>query len=207
MITWHKSFFIILALTIVLSIHPTLFANAQYMGRTESNTGNELTQIYENETADIKINYPANWFSETKNLVTPSIIHIFPMDFISERIPSVGLIINVLNGTQSGVSLNLTEMTDFFEATIIMNPDSRVMNSTINATLFNDTVPAWEAIYYDLSRPAFVTKEMTIGTMLPPNYNTGYFLEYYAEPKYFDKYLPQVQKIMDSLQLLRNITK
>ena len=44
---------------------------------------------------------------------------------------------------------------------------------------------------------------MLIGTMLPPNYNTGYTLEYYAEPEYFDKYLLQVQKIIDSFQLIK----
>ena len=45
--------------------------------------------------------------------------------------------------------------------------------------------------------------QMLIGTMLPPNYNTGYTLEYYAEPEYFDKYLLQVQKIIDSFQLIK----
>ncbi len=47
------------------------------------------------------------------------------------------------------------------------------------------------------------TEEMITGTFLN-NTKTAYILQYYAEPEYFDKYLPQAQKMMDSLQLIRN---
>ena len=139
-----------LVLFIICSCASTSFA-------ANTTAGNELSQTYENETANVRIHYPVNWFAETKNLVTPSIVRIFPMDFMSERIPTVELVISVLNGTQSGVSFNLTEMADSLEASVLMNPDSRVINSTMNATLFTGTVPAWEGNYYDFSRLAFVT--------------------------------------------------
>lgn len=41
---------------------------------------------------------------------------------------------------------------------------------------------------------------MIIGTFLN-NTKTAYVLQYYAEPEYFDKYLPQAQKMIDSFQL------
>ena len=68
MTIWRKSFFIMLTLMVVLSIQPTLFETfAQSLNGTFENNTDELSQTYENKTANIMIHYPTNWFSETRN--------------------------------------------------------------------------------------------------------------------------------------------
>ncbi len=140
MSTWYKLFFIILALTVLLGIQTSLSgAYAQYVGTTENNKGNELSQTYENKTANIIINYPANWFSETRNLEYPYMVRFFPKEFLAEHYPPVVLAVAFRNYSNSPNSLNLTQMADAFETPAQINPDARFINSTLNATLFNST--------------------------------------------------------------------
>jgi PsbP-like protein len=207
MTIWRKSFFIMLTLTVVLSIQPTLFETfAQSVNGTFENNTDELSQIYENKTANIRIHYPAGWFSESENLEYPQMVRFFPKEFIAEHYPPVVFGIIFLNASNSPISLNLTQMADSFETTAQISPDARFVNSTVNATMFNGTVPAFQINYYDFSRPYMDAQEMITGTFLN-NTKTAYALQYYAEPEYFDKYLPQVQKMIDSLQLLGNSTR
>jgi hypothetical protein len=183
------SFFIMLTFAIVLQLNLSGTVTQSVNGTSESNTGTELSQTYENESANIRIQYPANWFSESKNLEYPQMVRFFPMNFIAERYPPVLLGVAVINASNSPNSLNLTQMAYTFETTAQINPDARFINSTLNATLFKGTVPAFQINYYDFSRPYMNTEEMLTGTYLN-NTKTGYLLQYYAEPEYFDKYLP-----------------
>ena len=175
-------------------------------GTTEGNATNELTQTYENETANIRIHYPTNWFSETRNIEYPQTVRFFPTEFMAERYPPVVLGISIFNASNSPIFLNLTQVADIFERPYRMSDDVRIINSTVNATLFNGTVPAFQINHFDFSRPYMDTEEMIIGTFLN-NTKIGYVLQYYTEPEYFDKYLPEAQKIIDSFQLLSNTTK
>lgn len=63
----------------------------------------------------MRIQYPANWFSETRNLEYPQMVRFFPMEFMAERYPPVVLGIIFLNASNSPISLNLTQVADMFE--------------------------------------------------------------------------------------------
>ena len=47
---------------------------------------------YENETANVGIQHPANWTAEEKNIEFDE-VRIFPNDLFDERISPVGLVI------------------------------------------------------------------------------------------------------------------
>ena len=160
---------------------------------------------YENETANMKIQYPSSWIVEIKNLEWPTILRIFPEEFMSERYPSVSLDLSVFDKTTTVKPLpNLSDMAQVTLAGIEAEPDFRLINFTENAnvTLFNGTkaVPAMEAHLYDFSRLFRDSREMDIGTILNDKYVV--LFSYDAGQESFDKYLPEVRKIINSFQLI-----
>ena len=175
-----------------------LFLGLNVVQAYSQNVNTSSYQIYENKTANVRIQYPANWFSETMNLQDFEIVRIFPMDFMAERVVPVGFTI----GVHQMNTYNITEAYDFILSAIQSLPNSRVINSTTNATLFNGTTPAYIIEAYDFTRPFMDTKDMIIGTVL--NNTDGFILRYYAEPRYFDKYLPEARKMIDSFQVISN---
>lgn len=110
--------FVLILTVVVVSIQSILFLGLHQpsvYGTTEGNTTYGLSQTYENETANMRIQYPANWFSETRNLEYPQMVRFFPMEFMAERYPPVVLGIIFLNASNSPISLNLTQVADMFE--------------------------------------------------------------------------------------------
>ena len=92
---------------------------------------------------NIRIHYPADWFAESKNLEPFQLVRIFPKEFMAEQYLPVAIEIMFLNGIDSSVNHNLTQMVDLFGTQVQRNPDARMVNSITNATLFNGTVPAF----------------------------------------------------------------
>ena len=79
----------------------------------------------------------------------------FFLEFMAERYPPVVLGISLLNASNSPISINLAQVVEIFEALLQMSDDVRIINSTMNATLFNGTVPAFQVNHFDFSRPLY----------------------------------------------------
>ena len=82
-----------------------------------------------------QIKYPANWITETKNLEDGGgIVRIFPNEFMSERIPSVGFVIGFGQGT--AFTNNITEYAKATKTAVETNPNARVINITTGPNRF-----------------------------------------------------------------------
>lgn len=197
----------LIAVTLIITLGMITVATDEKHKALVQGQKSDAFLTYENETANMKIQYPSSWFAETKNVVWPNILRIFPQEFMAERYPPVSLEIGIFDKTTAAnpmVNTNLSGLAQDSLDIIEARPDFRLINFTENAnlTLFNGTitVPAFEAYVYDFSRLLVDFQEMSLFIILNDKYVVTF--TYDAETESFDKYLPEVRKMIDSFQLL-----
>ena len=155
---------------------------------------------YDNPEHHVRIEYPANWTAEEKNLELESqVMRIFPNGFLADRISPVGL--EIYDTPRDGSdNLTLTQLSIDREGYTKTSPYTRFVNST-NTTISG--LPAYSILYYDFPNPIFTTMNQTqkiLHTMTLSD--NGFFnIVYYSQPEYFDKYLPQAKRMLNSFQI------
>ena len=166
---------------------------------TEGDATNELTQTYENPDYHVRIEYPTNCTAKEIDLSPRQVVTFIPNEFSEEYGSPVGLYISA--STSIGPSNNLSDMTKVYDKVVNGDPDTRFVNDT-NATALSE-LPAYSITCYDYARGGN-QKVMDTMTVLD---NERYHIQYSAESGYFDKYQPQIKRMIDSFQITsRNAT-
>jgi hypothetical protein len=95
---------------------------------------------------------------------------------------------------------SLDQAINIFENAIKNNPEARFVNGT-NTTLSG--FPGFSIIYYDYTRNMNL-KMMDTFTVLD---NELFHLQYSAEPGYYEEYLSDARRMINSFQITRNDTR
>jgi serine/threonine-protein kinase len=150
---------------------------------------------YQNPTLGIKINYPAGWIHElhSGNLVT----------FLasgesggSDTYPA-GLGIKVQHLRSKNISL--TQITNVQIKNLTQNhSDFKLIEST--ESKIGGSSPAHKIVFSATDNKKHERKAMQIWAI---NRDKAYLITYKAEPAKYSKYLPTIQKMIDSFQFIQ----
>lgn len=203
-------FISIIILATVTSIGIPIIKNLtqEAQGTTESSY-----QTYVNETNNFQIQYPSNWFAETKSAFPESfeVVRIYPKELMAERYPTVSFIVGFIpdeNATANmGGKPNLTGLSKIILAGVEAESDYRLINSStkeknVTVSFANGTepkaIPALVMNDYDFTRLLLDTQEVNIAFIVDDNI---VYFTYDAAKDGFTKYFPQVQKMINSFQI------
>ena len=159
------------------------------------NSSNFLT--YENLSFGIKILYPANWnkqenISSSSNNSTLSDIVAFspPLKNSSNIIGKLAIKVDNIS------DIKPTTLANYSDAIISdLKQDFRVTES--NATLAGN--PAYKVVYTGLEESV----DLQAMLVLAIKGDRVYMISYTAEPEKYSYYLPTVQKMIDSFEILK----
>ena len=161
------------------------------LGKSDGQTNSSLIQNYTNPDFNVKLQYPANWTAQEVNLGPNQVVFLFPDDFKGEYSSSVGLTVNIFTDN------SFASFDEYFEYR------SQFYNGLEDVRIINESTttlagrPAYNITYYDYSNNKNF-KALDISTYVD---DEDFILDYYAEPGYFDKYLPEAKRIMNSFQI------
>ena len=154
-----------------------------------SRLGNFVT--YENEF--IKVEYPGNWSRETRNnFLNTSVIFISPKE--NETDPFQERVAVIVE--DSSRPLSLTQYTNY--ATKQIEKLSNFILSPPKSTTLGRS-DGKSVVYQGMDRDRQV-KRLEVWTV---NYKQIYTVIYTAEPDKFDKFLPQAEKMIESLEIAK----
>ena len=169
-------------------------ASSAFFGMASStiaNNNNFLT--YHDSTLGIKIEYPAGWIQELHrgSLVT----FLASLESDSNTYPA-GLGIKVQNLASKNISLN--EITKVQIKNLTQNhPDFKLIESTGSMLAGN---LAHKIVFNATDNKEHERKAMQIWTLKG---DKAYLITYKAEPGKYSKYLPIIQKMLDSFQITK----
>jgi tetratricopeptide (TPR) repeat protein len=147
---------------------------------------------YRNSTIGIQIQYPSNWDLEKHGLTPtqPGVIFTSPVDMNSSNYP-VKLFLYI--DSSEGKSL---EKLTFDQLTQLRNDSDTILSAnTINISRNH---PASQVLYTgEIS--GLPTKELTVYAI---DNDQAYTIWYLAQPNTFNKYIPYVQKMIDSIRFI-----
>lgn len=192
-------FFVWIAVTVIMILS---ISDRFVQGSRVGSSSSFLT--YENPDYNLKIKVPPNWTVGEENLTSPYIVRIIPNDFLAERTSPVGIYIVADSPPPDRDTLSewAANTESLFEAAGRLGY-LRYIDST-NTTLSG--MPAYSISYYDFTNSTVTpipNLKVTETTMFVP-YTSGnvlFTVQYYAEPKYFDKYLHESRKAIESFQI------
>ena len=187
-----------LATVLSMSFHVQsreVMAQNPEQSKNDSNSNNFLT--YENPIFGTKILYPANWdkqentSSSNDNSTLTDLVAFSPpfknnSDIVGKLIVQVDNISNIKPITLANYANNT--ISD-------LRQDFRVSES--NATLAGN--PAYKIVYTGLEA-SIDLKAMMVMTIKG---DRAYIISYTAEPEKYSYYLPTVQKMIDSFEILK----
>jgi eukaryotic-like serine/threonine-protein kinase len=170
------------------------------VGPSSLPTAKESLLSYENSTYGIRIQYPANWTKEEQDSnpadsVTNIVTLYSPLDSrVDEYSENLG--VSVENLTNANITLEqyTDSLTDNYNETLT---DFKVIESNTNTILGGN--PAYKLVYTD-KEDDINYKTMEIGALVG---DKVYFIEYFAEENYYSKYFPTIQKIIESVEVVK----
>lgn len=183
-----------------LAARPSLPSIMSTVGPSSVPTAKEGLLSYENSTYGIRIQYPANWTKDEQDSnpadsVTNIVTLYSPLDSrVDEYSENVG--VSVENLTNANITLEqyTDSLTDNYNETLT---DFKVIESNTNTTLGDN--PAYKLVYTD-KEDDINYKTMEIGALVG---DKVYFIEYFAEENYYSKYFPTIQKIIESVEVVK----
>lgn len=193
-VTSIDSLFLVAAVTISFYVQPSE-AMAPEHTNNSSNSTNFLT--YENPTLGIKILYPTDWVklentsSPNKNSTLIDLVTFGPQSNNSSDIP--GKLVVKVDNISDIKPINVSEYSNQIIGDL--SQDFKVAEST--TTLAG--LPAYEFVYTGAEESVDL-KAMLVLTIKG---DRAYIMSYTAEPEIFQSYLPKVQKIIDSFEILK----
>jgi eukaryotic-like serine/threonine-protein kinase len=159
-------------------------------------------QQYINDTYGVKIQYPSDWEKDSAddnpndNVTYPIIRFSSPLENASDRFTE-----NIVVATENPSPYK--NLDQFLEGSIQWASglkDFRVIKANTNSTLSGN--PAFKLVHtytWENEGSEIHGKNMWIGTIID---NKTYFILFLTESTNFDRYLPTIQKMIDSLQIL-----
>ena len=183
---------LIISSTSVIILYSTLQASAFFgMPSPSANNNNFIT--YQDSALGIKIDYPVGWTHELHagSLVT----FLASLESDSNTYPA-GLGVTVKHLGSRNTSLNEVTKVQIKNLTQ-SHPDFKLVEST-NSILAGNI--AHKIVFSATDNMIHERKAMQIWTFKGDN---AYLLTYKAEPGKYSKYLPTVQKMIDSFQIIK----
>lgn len=174
----------------VLSIFPlsfTVFAQTQRDWLT-----------YENPDYGISIEYPANWIKQESDLPRAS-----PVAFATSEpnilvIPNATLAVFVYTPKPEVSSLEeYVSIVETQNAEKVQSGDQRMVNTSYTTL---SGFPAWSEVFYNYETGRNIK---TLITLTLTN-NQVYELDYRAQPGEYDRFMPTVQRMLDSFHIANN---
>jgi len=157
--------------------------------------------LYENATHGVRILYPSTWTQQDSTLGDNSFILV--SDFFSPEEETDGYFASVTIGIDTmppstNLEDNLNESIDSF----MQDPNVRdfqvLSSSTDNFTLAGVAAYSFESSYTD---PEFgPTQALIVETIID---NKGYSIQYYADAPIYERYLPIVERMIESFEIMQ----
>jgi DNA-binding beta-propeller fold protein YncE len=177
-----------------------------------SQQGNQSVEVqsngvflsYENFDFGIKIDFSSDWEidendSNPDNRITDIARFQSPIEITSDKFPE-----NLLIAVEDLPFLNET-LDGYFQKNINSRIDNskdfKLIESNRNSILAG--YPAYNLVYASTIEDGTNLKVMEIGTIIS---NKAYFIEYFAEAEKYDTYLPTIQKMIDSFEIITKPT-
>jgi eukaryotic-like serine/threonine-protein kinase len=177
--------------TSIIMLYSALQASA-FLGLPSPIADNSNFLTYQDSTLGIKIDYPLGWIHELHpgNLVT----FLASLESDSNTYPA-GLGITVQHLGSGNTSLNEITKVQIKNLTQ-SHPDFKLTEST-NSILAGNT--AHKIVFSATDNMKHKRTAMQIWTLKGDN---AYLITYKAEPGKYSKYLPTIQKMIDSFQII-----
>ena len=159
------------------------------------NSSNFLT--YENHSFGIKILYPANWNKQENTSSSSNNSTLYDIVTFSPPLKNSSNIIGKLAVKVDNISdIKPTTLANYTDAIISdLKQDFRVTES--NTTLAGN--PAYKILYTGLEESV----DLQAMLVMAIKGDRAYIISYTAEPEKYSYYLPTVQKITDSFEILK----
>ena len=159
------------------------------------NSSNFLT--YENHSFGIKILYPANWNKQENTSSSSNNSTLYDIVTFSPPLKNSSNIIGKLAVKVDNISdIKPTTLANYTDAIISdLKQDFRVTES--NTTLAGN--PAYKILYTGLEESV----DLQAMLVMAIKGDRAYIISYTAEPENFSYYLPTVQKMIDSFEILK----
>ena len=182
----------IISSTSVIILYSTLQASA-FFGLPSPSANNNNFITYQDSALGIKIDYPVGWTHELHagSLVT----FLASLESDSNTYPA-GLGVTVKHLGSRNTSLNEVTKVQIKNLTQ-SHPDFKLVEST-NSILAGNI--AHKIVFSATDNMIHERKAMQIWTFKGDN---AYLITYKAEPGKYSKYLPTVQKMIDSFQIIK----
>lgn len=190
------SLFLAAAVTISFYVQPSE-AMAQTAEHTNNYSNSTNYLIYENPIFGIKMLYPTDWVkqentsSSNKNSTLIDLVTFGPQSNTSSDIP--GKLVVKIDNISDIKPITVSEYSNQIIGDL--RQDFKVAEST--TTLAG--LPAYEFVYTGAEENVDL-KAMLVLTIKG---DRAYIMSYTAEPEVFQSYLPKVQKMIDSFEILR----
>lgn len=192
-VTLIDSLFLVAAVTISFYVQPSeAMAQTPEHTNNSSNSTNFLT--YENPIFGIKMLYPTDWVklentsSPNKNSTLIDLVTFGP-----QSNTSLGKLVVKVDNISDIKPINVSEYSNQIIGDL--RQDFKVAEST--TTLAG--LPAYEFVYTGAEENVDL-KAMLVLTIKG---DRAYIMSYFAEPEIFQSYLPKVQKMIDSFEILK----
>jgi hypothetical protein len=157
--------------------------------------------LYENATHGVRMLYPSTWTQQDSTLGDDSFILV--SDFFSPEEEADGYFASVTIGIDTmppstNLEDNLNESIDSF----MQDPNVRdfqvLSSSTDDFTLAGVAAYSFESSYTD---PEFgPTQALIVETIID---NKGYSIQYYADAPIYERYLPIVERMIESFEIMQ----
>lgn len=159
----------------------------------KSSSQNLLT--YQNDNYGIKIQYHSDWqIEETSNGTTPA-IYFFPPNTSTYSPPTFSINIETLKYKNQSLANYLQYSIDSYKEYVT---DFKVTSANTNEVLSN--YPAYELTFTETDTVDGLQYNTTeIGTVVG---SKGYYLTYFADSSSYSTYLPIVNKMISSFEIL-----
>lgn len=195
-VTLIDSLYLVAAVTISFYVQPSE-ANAQTPEHTNNSSNSTNFLTYENPIFGIKMLYPTDWVklentsSHNKNSTLIDLVAFGPQSNASSGIP--GKLVVKVDNISDIKPITVSEYSNQIIGDL--RQDFKVAGST--TTLAG--LPAYEFVYTGAEESVNL-KAMLVLTIKG---DRAYIMSYTAEPEIFQSYLPKVQKMIDSFEILK----
>ncbi|HXX98292.1 MAG TPA: PsbP-related protein [Candidatus Bathyarchaeia archaeon] len=186
----NKRALAILVTVVVLSGVFLIAATNKAVLAQHTTTANLLT--YENSTNDMKLQYPSSWDKDL-NVSSPDVVTFYPSAVNSNA--SLTVTVDDISD-EKGISL-AQYASDSNDAIKHETKDFKLLGSTTNNTLAG--LPAYKSIYSYAGDNNSKVQGMEIGAIKG---DKVYTFTYEAGPNEYYKYLPMVQQLIKSFQIV-----
>ncbi|MGB7955729.1 MAG: PsbP-related protein [Candidatus Nitrosopolaris sp.] len=178
--------------TCVIMLYSVLQASA-FLGLPSPTANNNNFLTYQDSALGIKIDYPVGW---THELHPGSLVTFLPSLESDSNTYPVGLGITIKHLGSGNTSLNEVTKVQIKNLTQ-SHPDFRLIEST-NSVLAGNI--AHKIVFIATDNRKHERTAMQIWTLKG---NNAYLITYKTEPGKYSKYLPTVQKMIESFQIIR----